>query len=163
MMKRLIITLTIALVAGLSAWAGTPAKVEKLVRQYKGQEGFEVVTLGRTSLGLLRSATSLSGDLDDEDRTALKAFKGIKKLILVDFEEAPAQAKAQFSAELERILGGMELIMETKDSTETMRIYGIEDGAKIRDCVIYSSDGDLLYAAGSIDLNKIGELAAMQK
>ena len=44
-MKKAIITLCIALAATVSAWAGGPAKVEALVRQYKGEEGFEVVTL----------------------------------------------------------------------------------------------------------------------
>lgn len=163
MMKKAIITLMIALTASLSAWAGTPDKVEKLIRQYKGQDGFEVVTLGRAGLGLLRSAAVLAGDLDKEDRAALNAFKGIRKLYLVDFEDAPSSVKEHFTSQLERALGGMELILESKDSTETMRIYGIEDGARIRDCIIYSSEGDLLYAVGSIDMGSIGELEKMQK
>ncbi|MBO4635278.1 MAG: DUF4252 domain-containing protein [Bacteroidales bacterium] len=162
-MKKAIITLCIALAATVSAWAGGPAKVEALVRQYKGEEGFEVVTLGRLGISLIKGAVVISGDLDAEDRAALKAFSGIKKLVIMDFEDADPAKKARFTTKLEKVLDKMELIMEARDSSETMRIYGVEDGGRIKDCILYSSDGALIYAAGSIDMDRIGDLMEMQQ
>lgn len=162
-MKKAIITICIALSTTLSAWAGTPAKIDNLVRQFKGQEGFEVVTLGRLGMSLMRTAVSLDKDLDREDREALNAFKGIKKLTIVDFEDASPAQKARFCAKIENVLEDMELVMEAKDGEETLRIYGIEDGSRIRDCILYSSDGALLFAAGSIDMDRIGELMELEK
>ena len=147
----------------MSAWAGSPDKLEKLVRQYKGQEGFEVVTLGRLGLNLIKGAALLSGDLDQEDRAALKVFSGIKKLTVVDFEDANPLLKEKFSNKAEKILDRMELIMEMQDSGEKLRIYGTEDGNRIKDCILYSSDGALILVSGSLDMDKVGELMEMNQ
>lgn len=162
-MKKTLITLCIALAACVSAWAGTPEKVEKLIRQYKGQEGFEVVTIGRLGLSLIKTAAKMDGDLDEQDRAALRALDGITKLVVAEFEDAPSAQKAQFTAKLEKLLSGMELVLETRDETETFRIYGIEDGKRIRDCILYSSDGAVMYVAGSIDLDSAGALMGMEQ
>lgn len=162
-MKKTILTLCIALVACVSAWAGSPAKVENLVRQYKNQEGFEVVTLGRLGISLIKGAAVLSGDLDEEDRAALKVFGRIRKLMIVDFEDAAPAVKERFSGKLEKIFRGMELVMEMRDDGETVRIYGTEQGNSITDCILYSSDGALIYAAGSIDMDKLGALMELEK
>ena len=162
-MKKAILSLCIALVTCMSAWAGSPDKLEKLVRQYKGQEGFEVVTLGRLGLNLIKGAALLSGDLDQEDRAALKVFSGIKKLTVVDFEDANPLLKEKFSNKAEKILDRMELIMEMQDSGEKLRIYGTEDGNRIKDCILYSSDGALILVSGSLDMDKVGELMEMNQ
>lgn len=162
-MKKVIITVCIALMAAMSTWAGKPVKVENLIREYKDQDGFEVVSFGRLGMHLIKSAAELSGDLDEEDRVAFKAFSGIRKLVIVNFEDAPAGPKAQFTAKLEKMFDGMELVMEMKDSGETVRIYGTDNGTSIEDCILYDADGSLIYAAGSIDLEHIGELMEMEQ
>lgn len=162
-MKKAIITFTIALVTALCTWAGNPAKLESLIRQYKGQEGFEVVSLGRLGMSLIKNAAILSGDLDEEDRVALQAFNGIRKLVVVDFEDAREERKVQFTTQLEQVLGEMELVMEMRDSGETVRVYGIDQGTSIQDCILYSSDGALIYAQGTIELQYLGDLMEMQQ
>lgn len=147
-MKKEIITLFLALATCLGAWAGNPAKIESLVGQYKGHLGFEVVTLGRVGMNMLRSAAILSGDLDRDEREALKHLSGIKKIVAVDFDDASFTTRASFTEKLEKILAGMELLVEMRDDGDTVRIYGIDDGSYIRDCVLYSTDGELLYVQG---------------
>lgn len=120
-----------------------------------------MVSMGRLGIKLLKGAVALSGDLDEEDRAALKAFSGIKRLIIMDFEEASAQNKADFNRKVEKILDGMELILEARDSGESLRIYGMEDGEDIRDCILYSSDGALIITQGRIGLAHLGELMEM--
>ena len=157
-MKKTILSLIIALTACMSVWAGIPAKMEKLVREYKGREGFEVVSMGSLGLSLLKGAALMSGDLDEEDRAALKMFDKIKKLVIVDFEDASSSAKSRFTNQVEKVLSGMELVMEMHDSDETVRIYGVEDGSRIKDCILYSSDGALICIDGSIDMDSVGAL-----
>ena len=57
----------------------------------------------------------------------------------------------------------MELILEAKDDGETTRIYGIEKGNRLKDCILYCSDGTLLITSGSIGLDQLGELMETAK
>ena len=161
-MKKGILTLFLALFAVCGAWAGAPDKIGGIVKQYSGREGFEVRNLGRFLLGAFRAAAFLDSDLDEEDRAALDAFSGIKRLVIVDFEEASEADKTSFRRKVEKVLDKMELIMETKDSGETIRIYGIEEDNNLKDVILYGSDGTLLSVSGSIGLEHIGELMEMK-
>ena len=161
-MKKVIIALIIALTAGMDMLAGNPARINQLVRQYKGQDGFEVVSIGPVGMKLLKGAVHLSGDLDDEDRAALKSFSGVEKLVIVDYEEANASVKAQFNKKVEKILNGMELLLEARDNGETVRIYGQEKDGRLKDCILYSSDGGLLYMKGSIDWSQLSDFKELK-
>ena len=160
-MKKTVITFLLLTATLLTAWAGKPEKLERLARQYKGEDGFEMVSIGRLGLRLFGGIAAASGDLDKEERAALKVFKGLNKLIVIDFEEIPQARKATFATKVEKILGGMDLILESKDKEETFRIYGIDDGKDIRDCVLYSSDGSLIVTKGRFSLDAIGKLMEM--
>ena len=162
-MKKTILTLCIALAACLSAWAEKPVKLENLIRQYKTQEGFEVVTMGRLGLAMVRSAAALSGDLDEEDRAALRIFRGVRKLTIVDFEAAEPSVKEHFTRKVDKILRGMELVMEMTDDGETVRIYGTEDSDSIKDCILYSSDGAIVCVSGSLDIAGLESLMKMEQ
>lgn len=157
-MKKALLTLALLAATLFTAWAGKPEKLERLAKQYKNEDGFEMVSMGRLGMSLFRGVVSLSGDLDDEDREALKLFTGLNKLIVIDFEDIPAAKKEAFAAKVERILSGMELILEAKDEGDFARIYGIDNGNKIRDCVLYSSDGTLIVTRGSLSLKNLRKL-----
>ncbi|MBQ9701689.1 MAG: DUF4252 domain-containing protein [Bacteroidales bacterium] len=161
-MKKVIIALIIALTAGMDMQAGTPARISHLVRQYKGQDGFDVVSIGPVGMKLLKGAAHLSKDLDAEDKAALKSFSGIKKLVIVDYEDASPSVKAQFNKKVEKILNGMELLMEAKDDDGTVSIYGVEDGDRLKDCVLHCHDGDLIFIKGSIDWSQLGDLKELK-
>ena len=147
----------------MGAWAGTPEKIGDIVKQYSHREGFEVMNLGRFLVGTLRAAALLDSDMDEEDRAALNAFSRVNRLVVVDFEDASEADKTSFRRKVERVLDKMELIMEAKDSGETIRIYGIQDDNNLKDVILYSSDGTLLSVSGSIDLEHIGELMEMNQ
>ena len=147
----------------MGAWAGTPEKIGDIVKQYSHREGFEVMNLGRLLVGTLRAAALLDSDMDEEDRAALNAFSRVNRLVVVDFEDASEADKTSFRRKVEKVLDKMELIMEAKDSGETIRIYGIQDDTNLKDVILYSSDGTLLSVSGSIDLEHIGELMEMNQ
>lgn len=160
-MKKTVLTLLLFTATLFTAWAGKPEKLENLARKYRGEEGFEMISMGRLGMGLLRGVAKISGDLDEEDKAALKVFTGLSKLIIIDFEDIPAAKKSAFTAKAEKILSGMDLILEAKDSDESVRIYGIDDGDSVRDCVLYSSDGALIVTKGKFSLQHLGELMQM--
>ena len=160
-MKKTVITFLLLTATLLTAWAGKPEKLERRARQYKGEDGFEMVTIGRLGLRLFNGITAVAGDLDAGEKEALKVFKGLNKLIVIDFEDIPAARKAAFTAKTEKVLSGMDLILEAKDNEETFRIYGIDDGKNVRDCILYSSDGTLIVTKGRFNLDSIGKLMEM--
>lgn len=162
-MKKGLLTVIIALAAGLSAWAGKPAKVYNLVNQYKHNEGFEVVSLGRLGTTLLKGVISLSAsEMDAEDKAALKVFTDIKRVVIVDFEDVQPSVKEHFSRKVEKILDDMELILEASEDGDHVRIYGVEDGSRVKDCILYSSDGALIITEGGIDFDKVARLMELQ-
>lgn len=160
-MKKTIVTLLLILTTALSVVAGPPKKLEKLARQYKNVEGFEMVSIGRLGLSLMRGVMNVSGDLDAEDRATLQALKGVKSLTIIDFEDTSEDRKKAFGAQVETILSEMEMILEAKDEGDAVRIFGTEDGDRIRDIILYSRDGTLLITKGIIDVGQLGSLADM--
>ena len=161
-MKKVIITIIIALATGFGAWAGKTNGIYNLVNQYRGSEGFEVVSVGRIGTSLIKGAIRLSSDMDAEDRQALSIFSDIKRIEIVNFEDSPAAVKERFTGKLERLLNKMELILEASDDGERVRIYGIEDGDRVKDCILYSSDGALIITEGGIDFDKVARLMDLQ-
>lgn len=157
-MKKLIVTLGILLVSTL-VWAGKPAKVQTLINEYRHQDGFETISIGPLGMSLLRSFVRHSGDVDQEDLEVLRSFDSIRRVTIVDFEDAEASVRARFTRKLERLLDGMELILEAKDDGDRLSIYGIEDDGQVRDCIFYSPDGMLLCVKGSVNLEKLLETA----
>ena len=157
-MKKTLIIIAMVLGTVCCTWAGKPSKVNDLARQYGSKDGFEVVSIGRVLISALGVAASLDKDLDAEDRAALNAFKGIKKLTVVDFEDASEADKTDFCSKLDSVLEKMELILEAKDSGDVVKIYGHDDGKNLRDIVIYCPGEALISVNGSIAMENIGRL-----
>lgn len=147
-MKKTLLTLLLAATTLFGARAGGPANLESLTRQYRDAEGFETLSIGPMGLRLLRAATVRFGDL--------------RRLVIIDFDAAPEREKAAFKTRLEKILSGMELILEAKDDEDAVRIYGRDDGGSLRDCVLYDSDGTLIWTKGRIDLRRLEALIAAE-
>ena len=156
-MKKILFTIIVALGAISCAAAIRPVKINTLVSEYKGTEGFDVVRIGPVGMGFLKLAATFSSDIDKEELMMLSSLKGLKGLTIVDFEDA--RCKKDFTRKLEKALDGANLFLEAKDGSETLRIYGTEKGRYLSDCIIYSSDGALIFANGKVDIDKIMEFA----
>ena len=157
-MKKLILTI-IVLFVSIMTWAGSPAKVLTLMNEYKHHEGFDSVTIGPLGLSLMKSIVLSDKDLDDEDRKALQAFKQIRRLSVLDFGDAEAQLKARFVSKVSQVLNGMELLLEAKDSSSRLSIYGVDDGGTVRDCVLFDPEGTLICVKGKIDMESLMQMA----
>ena len=158
-MKKILITLMMLLSLGTAALAGDPhTQLRNLVSEYKGTQGFDVVDFGGLGLGLLKAAAKTAAETP-EDREALKLFDGLKRLTIVDFEEAAPEVKEKFLRKANRILNTGEMLLEAKDDGETVRVYGSssKDGKTLQDIALLAGDA-LIFIRGSIRTDQIEAL-----
>ena len=170
-MKKLIIIIVIALALPLAGYAqssGRPvpgAQISLLINEYKYYDGFEAVKLGRLATGalktLIRSGAAIENDADLKD--ALKMMKGIKKLTVVDYSDCAPQVRQGFSQKMGRLLDGADMLMEVKDGSDILRMYGVVDdkASKVKNFILYSpEDCMFLCLFGSISLDPVLSMAS---
>ncbi len=167
-MKKAIIVLAFLLVPVMT-FALVPGgkiskiKVSSLVSQYRGKQGVEVIEIGRLGTALLKGVAAMADGNDKDTREALTALKGIKGLTIISYEDAEAVLKQKINGKVEKMLKGVELLMEAKDDGETMRIYGTfnEKTGKVSDVGIFSpTDGTFIFLVGSFNLEDISKATA---
>jgi hypothetical protein len=104
---------------------------------------------------------ALADGNDKDTRDALMALKGLKGLTVFSYEEASEELKRTINSKLERILQGVDLLMEAKDEGEMMRLYGTynEKTGKVSDVGIFvPTDGTFIYLVGSFNLDDISKV-----
>jgi hypothetical protein len=142
-----------------AAWAGNPSgKIRTLVNEYRDEPGFEVVDMGGLALGLLRAAARTQVETP-EDRMALDLFSAVKRLTVLDFSDAEAARKDKFLRKVKRLLADEEVLLEAKDSGQTVKVYGLSnaDGSLLEDIIILADD-TLISLKGKIRPEQLGEL-----
>ena len=142
-----------------ATWAADQSgQLRTLVNEYRYEPGVEVVDLGGVALGLLRAAARTQAQNDD-DRKAMDVLRSIKRLTVLDFSDADEKLKERFFRKAKRILSTEDLLLEARDSGETVRIYGMssDDGNLLEDIVILAEDA-LITVKGKIRMDQIGEL-----
>ena len=133
---------------------------EKLVNNYTGKDGFEVMSFGGMAMGLMKMlANATAGSA--EDKEALNVLSGISKFVVVEYEGASDNDKQTFRKELALLLDGAEMIMEVNDSGEKVEIYGTlsKDGEKINDVIInIPEECNMICFFGKVNLKDLGML-----
>lgn len=163
-MKRIMIILAASLlmfadVAAAGRGVNT-GSVTSLVRTYRLEEGFDVVSVGRLGLGLAKLVANASVETEDE-KAALSLIDHLNKIIVVHYEGAQEKKREKFDAELARLLSRAEKILEVKDEGDTVNIYGTSDGTgdDVSDLMIYvPGECTLVCLFGKISAEKIGDL-----
>ena len=139
------------------------ADLAKVIAKYENEEGFETMTFGSLSMGLIKLIANATAS--KEDKQALDILSGINKFVIVEYEDAPSAKKAAFNKEVSALLSGVEKIVKVKESGDSVDIYGSlsKDGERIENVVIHVSDGgSLVCFFGSVKTSDLGELAAMR-
>ena len=139
------------------------ADLAKVIAKYENEEGFETMTFGGMSMGLVKLIANATAS--EEDKQALDVLSGINKFVIVEYEDAPSAKKVAFNKEVSALLSGVEKIVEVKESGDSVDIYGSlsKDGERIENVVIHVSDGgSLVCFFGSVKTSDLGELAAMR-
>ena len=158
-MKKKIVLLVIAIltVCGSMNAIGKNTRLQALVNSYKGREGIEVLNIRRPMLNLLKIAAFYS-DGDEDAKAVKEMLKGIKRITIVDYDDAEPQVKSEFSRKVSKILSNEDLLMEAKDDGDHVKIFGIlsEDGSILKDFILHNEeDGSLISVIGKIRLDQI--------
>lgn len=127
------------------------------------ENNLDIVSIGSLGISVIKLGTRMSGEDAEEMRMARSLFKGIKKLMIVSYDECPVELRERFNRKVARTLNGCELLVEAKDEGEKVSIYGTtsRDGSKISDIVLFApEDGALMCFFGTIDAARLGELAS---
>lgn len=136
--------------------------VTDLIREYNLTEGFETVSVGGLGLGLIKMIAKPS--MDDEERAALEIMDGLRRIVVLDYEEADSSKRESFTRKMTDILDRAEKILEVKDEEDILNIYGTcaDDGDSIDDLMIFSpGDCSLICLFGSISSQKVADLIEM--
>ena len=136
--------------------------VTGLIREYNLTEGFETVSVGGLGLGLIKMIAKPS--MDEEERAALEIMDGLRRIVVLDYEEADSSKRESFTRKMTDILDRAEKILEVKDEEDILNIYGTcaDDGDSIDDLMIFSpGDCSLICLFGSISSQKIADLIEM--
>ena len=167
-MKKLIsIIMLVVMTAGTgishAAAAADKDGVAGLIRKYEGKEGFEIISFGNLSMGLVKLVANLSAE-SQEDKEALDILDGINKFVVVEYEEASPERKMAFNKEMSAILKDAEKMIEIKDGGDSVDIYGTlsKDGEKIIDVIIHiPEDCTFVCFFGNIRTEDLGDVVKM--
>ena len=136
------------------------ARLKALVREVRSEENVDVVDIGPVGMRMIRTLAKASAKTP-EDRQALRFLKGIKGIMVVDFEDMEEdRARRRFADKLEKALAGREKFMEAKNDGETVRIYATldEKSGMLEDLVIFGDPGTLVCLYGKVPLDMLGEM-----
>ena len=170
-MRNLIIIIVLALSLPLAGNANAQGKtvpgsqISLLISEYKAYDGFEAVKVGRLATGVVKSLIS-SGAMESSDpevKELKRLIKGIKKLAVVDYSDCDLEVRQGFTQKMGRLLSGADMLMEVKDGSDIMRMYGVVDdkGGKVKNFVLFSpEDCTLICLFGTISLDSVMNLAS---
>lgn len=173
-MKRIIAIILLAVFAccqGIPE-AGAATQSEKvnsdavadLVRTYNVHEGFDVVSVGGLGLSLVKLIGRHAVETAEE-KAALDLIGDVRKIIVVEYEDASVDMKTSFNRKMADLLENTEKIIEVKEDGETVNIYGMtsDDGEKIDDAIVFvPEESALICLFGSISSQKVVELIELE-
>lgn len=157
-MRKIVILLTVLMLGagGIAKADGTANKIISLANQYKHNDEFEVVKIGPLFMKLIKMTTKEATDVDDEDTWAM--LDGVKKMVVVEYDDAAAGVREEFNEKARKILSKCDVLMEAKDGDDIVRIYGdiSSEGDKVSDLVIFvPTDGALICIAGTVAMSEV--------
>ncbi len=137
--------------------------VADLVREYNLYPGFDVVSVGGLGLGLVRMIAKASAETPEE-RAVMGVLDGLRKVIVVEYEEAECSRKDSFNRKVSVLLDDAEKMVEVKDDGETVNIYGTSssDGEYIDDLIVFiPEDCTLVCLFGRVSAEKVADILQM--
>lgn len=138
-------------------------KLMNVVNEYRPYDGFEVVKLNSLATKALKTAIRIAalGEDDKDIRELLKVITGIKKIAVVDYEDCSEDIRNSFNRKVGKILQDQDILMQVKDSSDSMTIYGVvsDDAGTVKDFVLYSPENcALICLFGSISMGTVVEM-----
>ena len=167
-MNRLLFFLTFALLP-LAASAARPSRtvskteLASIVSEFRGYDGVEVVRLNRLTTGVVKGFIRMAAKSDPDAREAFGLMRGLKRLTVLEYDEAAPEIRNRINTRIAQALDGSELLMEAKDGDSALQIFGIVDDANglVRDFVVHApNDCALICLFGSMSMDSLTKLMA---
>lgn len=168
-MKRIVIVVML-MFASVGIYAGNDSEevgqeILDLIGEYGRKDSIDVFQLG--SLGtaavktMIRTASAFSDDKDMQD--AMKVFKGIRRIAVVDYSRCGDAVRDSFERRLGRLLKDCEMLGEAKDGDDEMCMYGVYDekSENVSNFILHcKSDCALVCLFGTIKLDAIADVVS---
>lgn len=140
-------------------------KLIGIINDYKRCDGFDIVKLGPVGTSAIKGLIRVSEKNYDsqEVKDALSIINGVKIIAIVEYEECSEDIREKFNYRIFKALESSELLMEVKDGSEVMKMYGLvsENTAEVKDFILFSpEDCTLICLFGSIPIDAISKIAA---
>lgn len=138
--------------------------VMDVINAYCAEEGIDVVRIGKLGTFAIKKIIRLSADASEEQeiKDALKIIHGINSLLVVDYSDCREPVRNSISGRISKVLGSTDLLMEVKDGTDVMKMYGIVNGnsSEVRDFILFSpEDCSIICLFGSISMDAISMIS----
>ena len=164
-MRRILIVITLTMMsvacfAGRGSDAVRQDKLLELIREYSDEDGFDVVQIGALGTSAIKNIVRMASSVDDDPdlKDAMKIIRGIRKIAVVDYEDCLEEARQVFDKRLGKLLDNCDMLLETKDSEDSVRMYGVidDDSEEVNDFIMYiPSDSKLICLFGTIKLDAV--------
>lgn len=166
-MKRILLLFLLALLP-LAASAGKPAartasksKLAAVVSEFRGYDGVEVVKLGWLGTAAVKSVVRMAAKSDPDAKQALDVVRGVKRFTVLEYDGCTPAVRERITRRLDQALHGSELLMEAKDGSERVQMFGVVDDAtgEVRDFVMHApSSHALICIFGSIPMESVAKV-----
>ena len=126
-MKRLFILLCYMLVSVGCCWAqnSADAQIDALYEEFSNYQGADGMKLGPMMMKMVNSFANSDKDMTEEQRSF---FKGIKRMIIVDMSESPADVRAKYKNRMQNVtLDGFTKV-ENPDGVQVLTYYHLLNG-----------------------------------
>lgn len=159
-MKRFI-ALTIIALAVFAAYSygsdSASGKPERLIREFRKNDGFHSISLGRLGTGLAKGILKmvLTADADEEALKVCNCFNRISSVRVTIYEECEDSVKDNFNRRMSGILNRYELLMEIKDGRDRISLFS-GAGAYY---MFVPDDGVMIRFTGKIDTEALMKIA----
>lgn len=159
-MKKLLMIAMVALMLPLmpaQARKFNYSQVSELIWEYKSNQDFNVVNVGGLGLSLMRAAVRSEGN-DEDARIALSFLKSVKHITVVEYDSCEQSLRDEFTAKLDAVLNGCDMLMDVHDEDSQMTVYGTmtKDGETLKNLVLYApKDSAVICIEGNLNVKDL--------
>lgn len=100
-------------------------KPEKLIREFRGNDGFHSINLGRLGTGLARGILKivLAAESEEDALRICNCFNRISSVKVAVYEECDERIKEDFNRRMNKLLDRYELMLEIKDNNTHAKVF----------------------------------------
>jgi len=134
---------------------------DQFVERFSKAENAEVVKLDKNTLGMMMSMSPEAQDSEDSEK--MKKMKDVMSKLrfvnIISLEESSESDRKAFCEAVESLtVEGLELLMDTKEDAEHVKIFANIKEDRCRELVVLSAsmeDPVMVHVAGDFDMNEL--------